>query len=124
MRDRIITDDFQSETQAGFSQFGSAITVSAPGGLSHFSYDVTNNGLVEAAGTSFSTAYVSGLAAEMLIVGEQMGSPTTPFRVVNLIEATADDLVLSTALPFNRTLTPLEKNLQELGDPARSQPGT
>ncbi len=27
--------------------------------------------------------------------------------------------MLSTALPFNRTLTPLEKNLQELGDPAR-----
>jgi thermitase len=75
-----------SDTLAGFSNFGSWITVSAPGANIY----TTNNGGGYGAwnGTSFSSPITAGLAALILSVNPTLSNA----QVVDIIEKNADDL--------------------------------
>ncbi len=78
-----------------FSNFGSKISVSAPGVIAVLQRDYSLSG---DSGTSFAAPLVSGLAGEMFLLDKvivQSGkrpAEMTEKQIINIIEATADDL--------------------------------
>lgn len=98
------------EARAAFSNFGKRVSVSAPGKsmvtlLANQKY-VPNTG-----GTSWSAPYTSGATAEILFMDDNRpgGKKLDPLKVVQLIEATADDLGTTVMQEINAATGQLKK---------------
>jgi len=95
------------EISASFTNFGSQVSVSAPG--VHLADLTATNplGFSFGSGTSYSTPYVSGLAGELIYLDRNLNTnPATgqpgiysAQQIVEFIEATADDLGTSQMYP-------------------------
>ncbi len=90
------------ETLAEKSNFGPRTSVSAPG--EKIVLPQSDGTLREFSGTSFAAPFVAGLAGEMIYADRNYTSDAakrfTPLQIIELIEATADDLGSTITVPL------------------------
>ncbi|MBX3054468.1 MAG: S8 family serine peptidase [Caldilineaceae bacterium] len=83
------------EGLASYSNWGQRTSVAAPGDA--IILPDRNGNLRRISGTSFSAPTTAGLATEMIYLDKNLGQGLTPLQIIEMIEATADDLGTTTA---------------------------
>ncbi len=119
----IANDAEGPETFAGFSNTGSRVSVSAAGGCQNVNLNPAGN-FQSISGTSFAAPKVAGLIAELIQVRDGAGrrgvaahpNADAQMRMVETVEATADDLGTSGAI------VDVEELVNDMPDPRQGNP--